>query len=249
MAASVIVAAALTVLATLLGGFVALRAKDRLHLVLGLSGGVLLGLVAFELIPETFELNNNTALGLPAVMVAFVAGFLLLHILERSAGVHEPADSDYGTHSHSHPRVGWLGAGGLALHSFIDGVGIGLGFQISNQVGIAVAVAVLAHDFTDGLNTVTLMVRSGNDRRNAIRMLALDAVAPALGVLSTLLFTLPDSALGLYLGAFAGFLTYLAAADILPEAHSRHPSRLTLVSTLIGVAVMGAVVAVAVSVD
>jgi len=47
----------------------------------------------------------------------------------------------------------------------------------------------------------------------------------------------------LYLGAFAGFLLYLATADILPEAHARHPSRLTLVSTLGGVGLMWFVVA------
>ncbi len=236
--------AVLTVAATALGGIVALKAKDRLHLILGLSGGVLLGLVAFDLLPEIFDLNTNTFGRVPVVMLAFVAGFLGLHILERSAGVHEPPDSDYGQHSHAHARVGWLGAGGLALHSFFDGVAIGLGFQISQGIGLAVAFAVLTHDFADGLNTVGIMLRHGNDRKHAIRMLAADALAPALGVISTLFFTVPDSILAIYLGVFAGFLTYLAAADILPEAHSRHPAQLTLVSTGVGVLAMWGVVAV-----
>ena len=239
-----LVFALLTVAATALGGLVAFKAKDRLHLVLGLSGGVLLGLVAFDLLPEIFDLSASTVGGVPVVMLAFVAGFLGLHILERSAGVHEPPDSDYGSHSHAHARVGWLGAGGLVLHSFFDGVAIGLGFQISQGIGLAVAFAVLTHDFADGLNTVGIMLRHGNDRRHAIRMLVADALAPALGVLSTLLFTVPDSVLAIYLGAFAGFLTYLAAADILPEAHSRHPARLTLLSTAVGVVAMWGVVAV-----
>ena len=37
--------AALTALATTAGGFLAIKSKDRLHLVLGLSAGLLLGLV------------------------------------------------------------------------------------------------------------------------------------------------------------------------------------------------------------
>ncbi|CAB4870288.1 unannotated protein [freshwater metagenome] len=238
--------AVLTVVATGLGGLVALKAKDRLHLILGLSGGVLLGLVAFDLIPEVFKLSTNSFGGIPVVMLAFVAGFLGLHILERSAGVHEPPDSDYGTHSHTHARIGWFGAGGLALHSFFDGVAIGLGFQISQGIGFAVAFAVLTHDFADGLNTVGIMLRHGHERKQAIRMLAADAIAPALGVASTLFFTVPDTILAIYLGVFAGFLTYLAAADILPEAHSRHPARLTLLSTVAGVGVMWVVVAVAI---
>jgi zinc transporter ZupT len=234
----------LTVVSTTLGGIVALRARDRMHLILGFSGGVLLGLVAFDLLPEVFRLTTTTVFGVPAVMLAFVVGFLGLHILERSAGVHEPADSDYGAHAHSHTRIGWLGSSGLVLHSFFDGVAIGLGFQVSNSVGFVVAIAVLTHDFADGLNTVGVMLRHGNDRKQAARMLAADAIAPVLGVLSTYLFTLPDGALALYLGAFAGFLTYLAAADILPEAHSQHPSRLTLLATIGGAALMWIVVGV-----
>ena len=71
----------------------------------------------------------------------------------------------------------------------------------------------------------------------------MDAVAPVLGAASTLLFSLPDTVLALYLSFFAGFLLYLATGDILPEAHSGHPSRLTLVATVGGVAFIGGVVA------
>ena len=49
-------------------------------------------------------------------------------------------------------------------------------------------------------------------------MLAADAVAPVLGAVSTLFFSVGDDVLALYLGGFAGFLLYLATADILPEA-------------------------------
>jgi zinc and cadmium transporter len=82
----------------------------------------------------------------------------------------------------------------------------------------------------------------GNDRRRTVALLVTDAVAPVLGALSTLFFSVGDHVLALYLGGFAGFLLYLATADILPEAHARHPSRLTLVSTVGGVAMMWLVV-------
>jgi zinc and cadmium transporter len=102
---------------------------------------------------------------------------------------------------------------------------------------------VVAHDFADGLNTVTVMRTHGNDRRRTVGMLFADALAPVVGATSTLFFSVGDTVLALYLGAFAGFLLYLATADILPEAHARHPSRLTLVSTVAGVALMWVVVA------
>ena len=224
-----------TVVSTTLGGIVALRARDRMHLVLGASAGVLLGLVAFDLLPEVFRLGGVPE-GVPTFMVAFVLGFLVLHVVERAAGVHEPVDSEYGEHHHN--VSGTLGAAGLIGHSFLDGLGIGLAFQVSSTVGWAVAIAVLAHDFADGLNTVTLMRRAGHDKRRARIALALDALAPVAGVLVARLISPPDSVLALYLGAFAGLLTYLATADILPEAHAHHPSRLTLLMTLGGVAFM-----------
>ena len=232
-----------TVLSTALGGFVAIRARDRLHLVLGFAAGVMLGLVAFDLLPELFELSDATVAGVPAVMVAFAAGFLMLHFVERSIAMHAAHEGEYGAHHHHDPNIGLASAIALSVHSFLDGVGIGLAFQVDETVGFAVAIAVIAHDFADGLNTVTVMRTHGNDRRRTLTMLAADAFAPVLGAVSTLFFSVSDEVLALYLGGFAGFLLYLATADILPEAHARHPSRLTLLSTLGGLALMWFVVA------
>jgi ZIP family zinc transporter len=237
-----VLVALLTVVSTALGGIVALRSSDRLHLVLGFAAGVMLGLVAFDLLPELFDLSTVHVLGVPAPMVAFAAGFLLLHVVERSVAMHGAHESEYETHHHHNPQVGLASALALSAHSFLDGVGIGLAFQVDSSVGVAVSIAVISHDFADGLNTVTVMRMHGNDRRRTVALLVTDAVAPVLGALSTLFFSVSDHVLALYLGGFAGFLLYLATADILPEAHARHPSRLTLVSTVGGVAMMWLVV-------
>ena len=237
-----VLVALLTVVSTGLGGVVALRSSDRLHLVLGFAAGVMLGLVAFDLLPELFDLSTVDVLGVPAPMVAFAAGFLLLHVVERSFAVHGAHEAEYETHHHHDPAVGLASALALSAHSFLDGVGIGLAFQVGNGVGLAVSIAVVSHDFADGLNTVTVMRMHGNDRRRTVALLLTDALAPVLGALSTLFFSVGDHVLALYLGGFAGFLLYLATADILPEAHARHPSRLTLLSTLGGVGLMWLVV-------
>jgi zinc and cadmium transporter len=229
-----------TFVSTLLGGLVALRNRDRLHLVLGFTAGVLLGVVAFDLLPEIFKLSDDGGRGVPAVMLAFAAGFIVLHLLERTVALHGAHESDYG--EHNHPAVGLASALALSAHSFMDGVGIGLGFQAGPAVGVTVAIAVIAHDFADGLNTVSIMLSHRNSTGRSLALLGLDAVAPVLGAAATLLFTVPDHLLGLYLGFFAGFLLYLATGDILPEAHSRHPSRLTLVATLVGITAMWGVV-------
>lgn len=223
----------LTFFSTFLGGLVGLRYKDKLHLILGFTAGVLLSVVAFDIFPEIFDLVAKLNLNPREPMMALVGGFLLFHILEKLLLIHHEQELEYG--SHRHPTVGILSALALSGHSFLDGVGIGLGFQLSPATGIVVAIAVISHDFSDGLNTVSLMLTHKNTSKNALKLLAVDAVAPVLGSASTLFFTVPDNILVLYLGFFAGFLLYIGASDILPEAHSHHPSKGALIMTLLGV--------------
>jgi len=222
-----------TFISTLFGGLVGLRFKDKKHLLLGFTAGVLLAVVAFDLLPEIFStIQANGGEGTLRAMVALVVGFLAFHIAEKVFLVHHSHEHHYG--EHKHPTVGVLSASALVFHSFLDGIGIGLGFQVSPTVGIVVALAVIAHDFSDGLNTVSLMIAHKNSDRKALVFLLLDAVAPVLGGLSTLFFTFSAISLITYLGFFAGFLIYMGASDILPEAHSSDSSLKTVLATVLG---------------
>ncbi len=223
-----------TFFSTLTGGLTALRHKDRLNRILGYTAGVVMGVVAFDILPEIFELLKEQHVDAVVPMVALIVGFLLFHIVEKSILLHHAQEEDYG--QHRHPHVGLASALALSGHSFLDGVGIGLGFQVGTKIGIAVAIAVIAHDFSDGLNTVSLMLMHKNNKARAFKLLLIDAIAPVLGAVSTLLFHISDHGLIIYLGFFAGFLLYIGASEILPEAHSQKSSYGT-----IGLTVSGAV--------
>ena len=231
-----------TFVSTGAGGLFALRNRNRLHLILGFTAGVILGVIAFDVLPEISDLSRRTGTDFGVPMVALVVGFLGFHIVEKSILIHDAHEHEYA--SHSHPSVGLASALALTGHSLADGIAIGLAFQVSNGVGVAVAVAVIGHDFADGLNTMALMLASGNSRRRSLLLLLGDALAPVVGAASTLLYTLPDTGLLIYLGAFAGFLLYIGASDILPEAHADHASRLTVVMTVAGAALMWVLVRV-----
>jgi zinc transporter ZupT len=208
-----------TVCSTSAGGLCAAGLRERLHLLLALTAGALLGVVAFDLLPEIFALAGKLGRDPLEAMIALTAGFLALHAVEKFVLVHPAHEHDYAPHRH--PGRGVLSAAALVVHSFIDGVGMGLAFQLGPGVGVTVAVAVIAHDFCDGLNTVALMLAHGNPTRRALGMLALDALAPGLGVASTLVVSPPPGSLLPYLGFFAGFLLYIGVADVLPQAHGR----------------------------
>ena len=210
-----------------------------MHRLLGYTAGVLLGVVAFELLPEIFDIIRHTGIDATWPMVALVSGFLLFHVVEKSILIHHSNEQDYP--DHRHPHVGIASALALIGHSFLDGFGIGLGFQASTSVGVAVAIAVIAHDFTDGLNTVNMMLLNKNRLSQTKWFLLADALAPIVGVIAAQLVTVSDKSLVLYLGFFAGFLLYIGASEILPEAHSRNSSYRTIMLTILGAAFMFAV--------
>lgn len=231
--------AALTAVATALGGLLALKSKDRLHLVLGLSAGLLLGLVAFELLPESFSHDAGEFLNVPITAIALIGGFLTLHLFEKFSGGHEPVESEYGAeHRHAGSVAGTLGALAMAGHVLIDGIALGVAFQVSNELGVAVFVAVLVHAFSDGLNTVSLLIKSGNWTKRAIALLGVDAIARIGGAALGSTIVLNEDYIAIYLALFAGILIYLSTSHILPEAHSHHSSKWTLVTTVAGVLIM-----------
>ncbi|MGI9199281.1 MAG: ZIP family metal transporter [Candidatus Nanopelagicaceae bacterium] len=236
-----IILAAFTVLATALGGLLALRAKDRFHLVLGLSAGLLLGLVGFDLLPEVFHESTESG-GVPTVSIAILSGFLMLHILERRFGGHEPVDSEY-SHDHSHGSIaGGIGALAMAVHVFLDGAALGLAFKVSTELGVAVFIALLVHAFSDGLNTVSMLVKSGNWQTKSKLLLVVDGVARISGATLGTYLTLEGNFVVIYLALFSGMIIYLATSHILPEAHSHHPSRWTFAATGAGILAMWAIV-------
>ncbi len=224
---------------TMLGGLFALRLKDKLHLVLGFSAGVVVGVAFFDLIPEALDLAGSYYSN-EMILTIVALGFLTYLVLDRFMLIH--GDGHNHSHEHTHNGRGSLGATSLSTHSFLDGVGIGLAFQVSPAIGIIVAVAVLAHNFSDGINTVNFVLKSGGSRRDATRWLIVDALAPALGIIATLFFTVSATQLGLLLALFAGFFLYIGASDLIPESHHAHPVMWTTVMTVAGAGVIYALI-------
>ena len=199
---------------TLVGGFAALRFHDQQHLILGLSAGLMLGVVGFDLVPEALTQQPGVLFGVPLAMLAAVVGFLTLHVVERSVAIHrghEGERGEYAGHVHA-PGLGMFAGSALVGHSLLDGLAIGAGFQAGGTVGAVVAIAVLSHDFADGFNTYTITSLYGNDRRRALTLLTADALAPVTGAAITLMLTIPQQILGF----LAGVLLHLASSDILP---------------------------------
>jgi ZIP family zinc transporter len=227
--------------ATLTGGLFALRFRDKLHLILGFSAGAIIAVSFFDLMPEALGLGAR-AFSASTILSLTAAGFFGYAVLDRLIVLH----ADHGN-GHGHRRLarGWAGASSLSTHSLMDGFAMGVAFQASPAIGAVVAVAVLAHDFSDGMNTVNLVVKNGGAARQAFGWLVVDAIAPLIGAVASLFVPLSPPVLSLMLAAFAGFFLYIGASDLLPESHHAHPKFLTTVITLLGAAILYGVIQLA----
>ena len=226
-----ILLALVTLFSTGLGGMAAMRLRDRLHLLLGFSSGAVLGVALFDILPEIFAFDHGTS-----YMPMTALGFLAFFGLERYTAMHRAREHPHFVGVHE-PELGAISAAGLAFHSFLDGVAIGVGFQMSVEMGLLIAFGIIAHDFSDGLNTVTVVLAHGNSPRRAVFWLIVDMLTPVLGAASTLMFNLRVGLLPWLLAFFAGSFLYIGASDLLPEARE-HDSPLVGVATCMGMLVI-----------
>jgi len=228
-----------TFVSTLAGGATALGLKDRLHLILGFSAGAVIAVAFFDLLPEALNLTGAAPGSTLSIAAAGFFGYLAL---DRLILLHTHVDADERPVS---SQRGLLAATSLSVHSLIDGFAIGVGFQASETVGIVVAVAVLAHDFSDGLNTVNVVLRNGGTRARAFVWLTIDALSPVVGAGVSLFLRFASEGLSIVLALFAGFFLYIGASDLLPESYHAHPKFLTTVMTMAGAGLLYIVIRIA----
>lgn len=216
------------------GGLVALRAVRQVGMIIAVGAGIRIGAAFFDLIPEAASLLGGS---LDAVMLSTAVGFLAFYGIEKLTAVHvgheAAAELDHGQATHRH--VGVIGASGMSLHSFLDGVALAAGLAVGGGLALVIAVVVIVHRFSDGISVVSMLLASRTPRGETYRWVTLVAVAPVVGVLLGLVLTIPDDVLGVMLAVFAGFFLYVGAAELLPEAHRSDRSRWVVVGTLAGV--------------
>ena len=227
----IIVMAFVTFLSTLVGGAVTIRFRKALPYFFAFASGSLIAVSFFDILPESLRISESISLPVKYVMITAVASFFFYSLLEKYFLTHHYHEEEGKEHGHI---MGPVGAGGLVIHSFLDGVAIGTAYQVNSSVGLIVALAVISHDFTDGANTVTLMLKNKHPVKNAKLFLLMDAIAPVLGVLFASVVSISQVVLALILAVFAGEFIYLGAANLLPETHKHETWKMNL-SMMLGI--------------
>lgn len=221
-------------IATLLGIYLMRKKQEwaikRSHYVNSFAAGLILAIAFFHLIPEAVELSEIAA---PVIFV----GFFLFYMMENFLVIHSGSELHYHPSdpclSHTSSVTGVMAFSGLILHSLIDGIIIGVGFELSTELGLLAAFAVISHEVPEGITSFALINETMPERASLLS--AFVAIATPIGALISLLFiqNISEDIIGILLGLAAGTFIYVAASDLIPHTHGNQNFR-TLISFLVG---------------
>lgn len=225
-------------IATLLG-IILMRKKQewaisRSQYVNSFAAGLILALAFFHLIPEAAELSE---MAFPVIFI----GFFLFYTMENFLVIHSGSELHFHEENpcleHTAPVTGVMVFSGLILHSLIDGVIIGVGFELSIELGILAAFAVISHEVPEGITSFALINETIPEKATILSILV--ALATPIGSIISLLFirSIPEPIIGILLGIAAGTFIYVAASDLIPQTHGSQNYR-TLISFAIGAIVI-----------
>ena len=223
-------------ISTFLGGLLALKISDKEHLVTAFGAGTVIATALFNLLPESMSLVNKDTL---SVMGLCAVGFSIYFMLNNFIALTCKGEKDCKNASHI---SGLLNVGGLSFHSLLDGFAIGLSFQVNSAVGFVVALAIIIHDLSDGINTVGMVLRSGQSKEVARKWLIIDTLAPLVGYAGSMCVNVSTNTLGLFLAVFSGAFFYIGASDLVPECHHDHPKIATSLFFLMGMGMVWQIV-------
>ncbi len=223
----------------LFGGSLVIYLKKYFNIILGFAGGVMLSVVTLNIIPEIMELHEQLNFPLEIALYSILFGLLGFHLISFFFPLHEHGHHEDHTHhnhtNHLKKSSGIYGAIFMIIHSFIDGFGIGAGFLLSTELGLAISVAVIMHNFSDGINTTATLIHSQASSKLFKILFGLNILAPLTGVLASMFLELNEYFVFIYLGLFSGSILYLAISDILPHAHSEKHKISPIIATLVGI--------------
>ncbi|MHA1972698.1 MAG: ZIP family metal transporter [Candidatus Hodarchaeales archaeon] len=207
-------------------GIYAIRRKREFaltysHYFNSAAAGLILALVFFDILPEAIEL---TSIAFPATFL----GFFLFYLLENFVVIHSGSELHFHKDDDTHKihmassRLGIMAFSGLAFHSLIDGVIIGLGFEISLEVGTLASIAVISHEVSEGVTSFSLINESLPDKATFLSIVI--AIATPAGAFISLFFVtgLSKPIIGVMLALAAGTFIYVAASDLIPATHESH---------------------------
>jgi zinc and cadmium transporter len=150
------------------------------------------------------------------------------HSHDHGSHAHHAHDKHHHHHGHTHHSGGWAVLLGDSVHAFGDGILIAASFVADPRLGIAAALAVMAHEVPHHVGDLVVLRQTLSNPRAALFKLTLAGGVTAIGgVVGYLLVGALQEYLPFFLVAAASSFIYVALADLIPQLQKRLSPRET----------------------
>jgi zinc and cadmium transporter len=142
---------------------------------------------------------------------------------------HETHAHGHEDHSHDHHHSGgWAVLLGDSVHAFGDGILIAAAFVADARLGVAAALAVMAHEVPHHVGDLVVLRQTLSNPRAALLKLTLAGSVTAVGgLMGYLLVGALHEYLPFFLVVAASSFIYVALADLIPQLQKRLSPRET----------------------
>lgn len=210
---SVLWASLISAIATGLGALPFLLVKEFPRKWLGVFNGIAAGLMmgaSFALLDEGISIN------LARVMAGMLLGMVFVSLGHRYLDAHK--DLRIAGFSGADGMKSLLIVGVMTLHSFSEGVGIGVSFGGGDTLGNFITTAIAIHNIPEGLAISLILVPRGTSPlRAGFWGIFSSLPQPLMAVPAFLLVTVFEPFLPVGLGLAGGAMLWMAFAELIPE--------------------------------
>ena len=226
----------------LIGSLIVFLSKNKKHFVeisISLALGVLVMLIALDILPEALEIFNTPFMWL-LLVVFIVFGFSILTILDRFIPDH---DDDLTTHKDDNDNfehIGMISACALMLHNIIEGMALFTTTYNDLKTGVMLSIGIGLHNIPLGMVITSTLYKNNKNKKKTFSILALIAISTFIGGLIMMLFSkyINELVVGILLAVTLGMLLYIVLVELLPKVRHMSNKKDAILSFLIGIFLM-----------
>lgn len=202
--------------------------KSFLAFLLAFAAGVMIAVSGLDLLPAAWTVS-----GLVGVLKGLMGGCLLIVFLQWL--LNKVFNVSKGC-----ACTGILVFTGVALHDILEGIAVAVGFQMTETLGMMLAIAIGLHHVPEGIAMAVPLKLSGVSIAKILALAFFTSLMTPLGVgVGSLMVMAEASMIGNFMATAAGAMLYLAFGELLPEALAQKSGAASYGGLALGVVLMG----------
>ena len=210
----------------IIGSFLKINSSKFLSLILEFTAGLMTAIICFDLIPESLSLGNITL-----SIIGILAGILCMFLCDNI--IKNKKSSKLNNHF---LETGFIIFLGLTIHNLPEGLAIGSGFDVSNTLGLSLAIAICLHDIPEGISIALPLQKGGSSKTKAIIMTAISGITTGIGaLLGAIIGNISPSFISISLAFAAGAMLYIVSCELIPESKNIYHGRFSSMGNLLGI--------------